>query len=110
MLVLPKPDSADEAEWEKAELAAMREVVGLYGKTWHFWQVDRGDEVPMGWPELMGSVVRDGQVDLGEALKDRDETFGVSAERKREQREGIEVPVLAERADSWWKEGGEVEK
>ena len=53
----------------------------------------------------MGGVVREGQVDLGVALKQRDEKFGVSFERKREQRAGIEVPVLAERADSWWKEG-----
>lgn len=48
MLVLPKPAGIEPDEWEKAEIAAMKEVVGLYGKTWHTWQVDRGDEVPLG--------------------------------------------------------------
>jgi hypothetical protein len=48
MLVFPKPDGWDTEEWEKAELAAMKEVVGLYGKTWHFWQTDLGHEVPLG--------------------------------------------------------------
>lgn len=48
MLVLPKPAAMSSEEWEKAEVEAMDEVVGLYGKTWHFWQVDKGDELPLG--------------------------------------------------------------
>lgn len=48
MLVLPKPSAVSAEEWEAAELKAMHEVVGLYGKTWHFWQVDKGDELPLG--------------------------------------------------------------
>lgn len=48
MLIHPKPANHDYDEWEKAELAAMQEVMGLYGKTWHFWQVDRGDQLPLG--------------------------------------------------------------
>ena len=48
MLVLPQPSGASTEEWEKAEVEAMKEVVGLYGKTWHFWQVDRGDPLPLG--------------------------------------------------------------
>ena len=48
MLVLPKPENIPQAAWDVAELSAMHEVVGLYGKTWHFWQVDRGDELPLG--------------------------------------------------------------
>ena len=48
MLVLPKPVGAAAGEWEQAEVEAMKEVVGLYGKTWHFWQVDRGDALPLG--------------------------------------------------------------
>jgi hypothetical protein len=27
--------------WEVAETEEMKEVIGLYGKTYHFWQVDR---------------------------------------------------------------------
>lgn len=55
MLVLPKPENIELEEWEKAELEAMKEVVGLYGKTWHFWQPDRGDELPLGMFERGGT-------------------------------------------------------
>jgi len=48
MLILPKPQGVDAEEWEQTELAAMREIVGLYGKTWHFWEVDAGHEYPFG--------------------------------------------------------------
>lgn len=57
MLVLPKPSGIGGDEWEEMELKAMREVVGLYGKTWHFWQTDRGDELPLGECWMGGSVV-----------------------------------------------------
>lgn len=68
MLCLPRPGgpeapSADDRV--EQEFAAMREVVGLYGKTWHTWQVDRGDELPLGAPVLMRSVTRETQIDLG---------------------------------------------
>lgn len=45
-------------------VALQKEVVGLYGKTWHFWQTDRGDEIPLGKPELMGSFTNDNQVSI----------------------------------------------
>lgn len=48
MLILPKPSDTSAEDWEKAELEAMKEIVGLYGKTWHFWEVDAGHEYPMG--------------------------------------------------------------
>lgn len=48
MLILPKPAVYDGAEWEKAELEAMKEIVGLYGKTWHFWEIDAGHQFPLG--------------------------------------------------------------
>ena len=48
MLILPKPGNVAKDEWEAAEIEAMKEVSGLYGKTWHFWQVDKGDELPLG--------------------------------------------------------------
>lgn len=55
MLFLPCPEGADPQEWENAEKEAMKDIVGLYGKTWHFWQVDRGDELPIGYLTLMWS-------------------------------------------------------
>jgi len=48
--------------WEMAETEEMKEVVRLYGKTFHFWQVDRGDVLPLGRPELMMSFTEDEQV------------------------------------------------
>ena len=38
---------------DTAELVEMRKLVDTYGKTWHTWQVDRGDTLPLGdpcWP------------------------------------------------------------
>ena len=61
MLILPNPTLPGEV-WEIAETEEMKEVIGLYGKTWHFWQVDRGDQIPLGRPELMGSFTKDEQV------------------------------------------------
>ncbi|CAZ84537.1 unnamed protein product [Tuber melanosporum] len=37
----------------------MEELAKLYGKTYHLWQVDRGDEVPLGAPMLMGSFLKE---------------------------------------------------
>jgi hypothetical protein len=45
MLFLPCPENADHQEWEKAKTEVMKEIVGLYGKMWHFWQIDHGDEL-----------------------------------------------------------------
>ncbi|RZR95233.1 hypothetical protein BHM03_00024059 [Ensete ventricosum] len=40
----------------------MEQVCKTYGKTYHFWQVDRGDELPLGLPQLMMAFTRDGQL------------------------------------------------
>lgn len=61
MLIMPNPNIPN-AVWEIAETEEMKEVVGLYGKTFHFWQVDRGDVLPLGKPELMMSFTKDEQV------------------------------------------------
>jgi hypothetical protein len=51
MLIMPNPNVAN-AVWEVAETE----------KTYHFWQVDRGDMLPLGKPELMMSFTKDEQV------------------------------------------------
>jgi hypothetical protein len=63
MLILPNPN-VPNAVWEIAETEEMKEVVGLYGKTYHFWKVDRGDKLPLGNPELMMSFTKDEQVSV----------------------------------------------
>lgn len=116
MLILPKPAAMEDAEWEKAELAAMKEIINLYGKTWHFWEVDAGHEFPMGllfystwltvladtysissgYPHLMGSVTRSDQVDLDEAMAMRNKAFGVHHAHKAEARKEIKEPTIAD--------------
>jgi hypothetical protein len=61
MLIMPNPNVAN-AVWEVAETEEMKQVIGLYGKTYHFWHVDRGDMLPLGKPELMMSFTKDEQV------------------------------------------------
>ncbi|KAK5678385.1 hypothetical protein LTR17_027657, partial [Elasticomyces elasticus] len=84
MLICPKPDGFTNDEWEAAELQAMQEVINLYGKTWHFWQVDVGRQYPLGPPVLMGSVTSAEKLDLGAACARRNEIFGVDHVRKAE--------------------------
>ena len=106
ILAAQKPDSVTRDEWDALETQAMKEVVGLYGKTWHFWQVDRGDELPLGRPVLMGSLTRDGQADLEKELASRNREFDVDHQQKAKLREknGIRGPGVHKNADSWWKE------
>lgn len=37
-------------------------VCKTYGKTIHFWQVDRGDGLPLGLPQIMMALTREGQL------------------------------------------------
>lgn len=106
MLILPRPQShkGHEDKWENLETAAMKEVVGLYGKTYHLWQIDRGDEIPLGEPKLMGSLTEARQLDIDKALQDRNHRFDVDHRQKSEVRESIVGPGVHENADSWWQE------
>ncbi|KAF8866702.1 DUF1264-domain-containing protein [Acephala macrosclerotiorum] len=101
MLIMPNP-YVPNTVWEVAETEEMKEVVGLYGKTFHFWQVDRGDTLPLGQPQLMMSFTKDEQVPW-EKVKDRDESYGVDTGHKKEVRKGIEDVKIHEDADSCWK-------
>jgi hypothetical protein len=96
MLIMPAPAGVPDAVWEAAETAEMQDVAPIYGKTYHFWQVDRGDPVPMGEPQLMGSFVSNESVKvahpagLDSLLEDRNKRFGVDHRQKAKKREGIE--------------------
>lgn len=115
---MPNPN-VPNAVWEIAETEEMKEVVGLYGKTYHFWQVDRGDVLPLGKPELMMSFTKDEQVSLSsdfvsrndadwlqvpwEKVKDRDERYGVDTGKKKEARKEIRAFEPHQDADGCWK-------
>ncbi|HEX8524025.1 MAG TPA: OBAP family protein [Tepidisphaeraceae bacterium] len=84
----------------KVEHEAMEQIVGTYGKTFHTWQVDRGDKLPLGIPQLMMAFVQDGQL-KPEVVKARDQRLEVSMEKKREDRRDIAEPASVPGADPW---------
>ncbi|KAL7945831.1 hypothetical protein V8C42DRAFT_344587 [Trichoderma barbatum] len=101
MLVMPNR-LVPQAAWELAEKREMEKIITLYGKTYHLWQTDRGDELPLGEPQLMTSFTGDGQLDFAK-VEERDVRFGTSYKQKREARRDIPSPKVHEDADSCWK-------
>jgi hypothetical protein len=81
-----------------AEKELMEKLVNTYGKTWHTWQVDRGDRLPLGLPKLMMSFTADGQIDP-QLLSKRDREYGIRSADKRDQRADIAAREVAEGAD-----------
>ena len=65
----------------------------MYGKIYHLWQVDRGDKLPMGEPQLMTSYTAEGQLNFDEVRK-RDKKFGVDYEKKKEGTQYIKDPQI----------------
>ena len=107
MLIMPKPTAVPEAIWEVAENKEMEQVIQLYGKVYHLWQVDRGDVLPLGEPKLMTSFTDGAQMpDFEERVGERDARFGSDWKRKRDGRAYIEEPSVHENADAAWKKGG----
>ncbi|RXW12104.1 hypothetical protein EST38_g13748 [Candolleomyces aberdarensis] len=82
MLIMPSPISTSgipvpNVVWEQAKTAEMAEVITLYGKTFHLWQVDRGDKLPLGLPKLMGSYTeRESFPEFDEIVGERDKRYG----------------------------------
>jgi len=106
MLIMPAPVGVAAPVWDAAETAEMEDVAPIYGKTYHMWQIDRGDIVPMGPPQLMGSFTSNKSVEraqpggLEALLKERDERFGVNHRDKAKKREGIAAVEKHPDADS----------
>lgn len=94
MLIMPGPTGLAQSAWEQAETKEMEDVIGLYGKVYHLWQVDRNDKLPLGEPQLMTSFTDSSQFDFEETVGERDERFGVDWKRKKEIRRGIEEPEI----------------
>lgn len=105
MLIMPGPTTIPGAQqtWEAAETQEMKHVIGLYGKVYHLWQIDRGDALPLGEPKLMTSFTADGQFDFDTVVGDRDRRFGVGWRRKKELRADIENPTIHPDADYAWR-------
>ncbi|KAJ3243000.1 hypothetical protein HK104_008176 [Borealophlyctis nickersoniae] len=80
-------------------------IIRTYGKTWHFWQVERGDVLPFGPPSLMMSFSADGQVDP-DIIAKRDKMFNVDIQDLVERRKDIPEPEHDPGADHWKKGEG----
>ncbi|KAK3303831.1 uncharacterized protein B0T15DRAFT_285696 [Chaetomium strumarium] len=109
MLVMPKSSPlVPQAAWEKAETAEMEEVIPLYGKVYHLWQVDRGDKLPLGEPQLMTSITKAEQIPgLERLMEERDKKFaGCDWRRKKQIREGLAEPEVHPDSDYTWKKRG----
>ncbi|KAG5995492.1 hypothetical protein E4U52_008220 [Claviceps spartinae] len=100
MLVMPNR-TVPATVWDAAERKEMAEIITLYGKTYHLWQTDRGDKLPLGEPKLMTSLTADGQLDAI-TMKQRDEKFGISCKDKKASRADIRSPKIHPDADSAW--------
>lgn len=85
---------------QATEHALMKDLAETYGKTWSFWQVERGDTLPLGAPRLMMSFTATGQLDP-QRLADRDRRFGTSSEVTREERAELDPPAPSGQADAW---------
>lgn len=108
MLVMPQPSVlVPQAAWEKAETTEMADVIQLYGKVYHLWQVDLGHKLPLGEPRLMTSFTDRKQMpDFEKVMGERDAGFGVDWKRKQEIRKDIKEPEIHPDADATWKLGG----
>jgi len=87
-----------------AEHAFMKDLVRTYGKTFHTWQIDRGDPFPYGIPNLMMAFTSDGQLN-DKLVQERDDHYGISTEERRKSREDIDLPQIDPLADYWMKTG-----
>ena len=73
VLIMPTPSThkGHEDKWEKPETKAMKGVIGWYGKAWHFWEVNKGHELSLGHPKLMGSLTGLARTNMDEVLQDK---------------------------------------
>ncbi|XP_050203311.1 oil body-associated protein 1A-like [Mercurialis annua] len=71
----------------------LEKVAKTYGKTFHFWQVDKGDNLPLGIPQVMMSITRDGQLDEN-LSREVEKRYGVSFGKEREHRAYMSGPDL----------------
>lgn len=88
-----------------AEKEVMKKLVTTYGKTWHTWQIDRGDKLPLGVPKLMMGFTADGQGDP-KMIEARDKDQGTNTTKEKENRADIPTHDIAPGADAWEKGKG----
>jgi hypothetical protein len=93
--LLTAPNASAAAEQE-----LMKELVSTYGKTWHLWQIDRGDKLPLGLPKLMMGFTADGQIDP-QLVGARDRELGIDGSVVKAARAELPTRPIAAGADAW---------
>jgi Protein of unknown function (DUF1264) len=73
---------------DMAEKELMRTKMNSYGKTWHVWSTDHGDQLPLGEPMLAWSFNRDGEA-RPELIEKRRRQMGVDDQAKRRDRQDL---------------------
>jgi len=74
----------------------------MYGKIIHTWQVDRGDALPLGPPQLMTSFTDANKGSLTqEELAAKDAVTGISSEQRAAARKDIVYKPRPEGVDQW---------
>ncbi|RIB15314.1 hypothetical protein C2G38_1588577 [Gigaspora rosea] len=101
ILVCPVGSLIPASVADKAEEKIMEDLINTYGKTWHFWQVDRGDPLPLGPPQLMMAFTEDNQLSP-KALKCRDEKLNISTAHKRETRAHLRETYKCDPCANHW--------
>lgn len=84
----------------EAETPLMEEIATTYGKTIYFWNVDRGETLPLGAPTLMMAPTATGQIDQ-EMIDERDRRLGLDTDAIRRERSKIENPIPQGEANGW---------
>ncbi|XP_006858585.2 oil body-associated protein 1A isoform X2 [Amborella trichopoda] len=69
----------------------MEKLCKSYGKAIHFWQIDKGDSLPLGPPSLMYALTTDGQLDT-QLAREAEKRFGINLEEERKKREYMKGP------------------
>lgn len=84
-----------------------KSLTKTYGKFWCTWQVDRGDQLPLGAPSLMVSPQA---VDIAcvnrELVQERDRKYGVSSGDAKESRVEMEEREWINPNADYWKQHG----
>ena len=73
---------------EPAERAELARLAKTYGKSFIFWQFDKGDRLPLGPPQLMMSFTDDWQLDT-QVFARRDARYHLNTDIKKDERKNI---------------------
>ncbi|ORY05004.1 DUF1264-domain-containing protein [Basidiobolus meristosporus CBS 931.73] len=100
--LLTLPTIVSSGVESKMETKALKNLLNSYGKTVHTWQVDRGDQLPLGPPQMMMAFTEEGQVNPS-LTKQLEQKYSISYESKKKDREELrqEASPPDPAADSW---------